>query len=479
MNDNRFDDIIRSKLKNYKSNSQADWESFKRSKILSDASYDASFDSKIKDRLRNYEVDRSPIAWQDLYSTFRRQVYIRNQIIAIKSGELLILFLSLFTFFNFYDIDIFNKGNKIQIAEIEIHHEVIQSQNDVIQDRKELLNLAELNKINWIERSQKKVVRINSSDNLLASPIIMNQGTEEEVDHKVRNVRKTLVNTLIDEREGQIPAKNTSDSKVNVNTNLEFLEAKEILLSEFQRPKIEIETGKSELSESSLTNQGSENWLSFGTLINNNTINSPRDVVYNLDEQVLYTPGFSLLTNYSKTIGAWEHVIGLSYSNISYAPYPVRESYQTEKGINVVSLNNISYHMISIPLFSRFHFIQTDDWSMFGGFGAQCGLVLHEFYDISDELDVPLPAPQNSESQTEYRSRLSQKEFTRAVFNGGKFSDNVFVHARFSLGVQRHLGENMHLFLSAEYLRHLISPLGPNKDKINILSFGAGMKFRI
>ncbi|MBT8189570.1 MAG: hypothetical protein KJO29_04015, partial [Bacteroidia bacterium] len=136
MNDDRFDDIIRSKLENYKSTRRADWELFKSRKIQSDSRYDDSFDNKLKDRLINYEVQQSPAAWQDLYSRYKQQVYLRNQVIAIKSGELLILFLSLFTFFNFYEIDFFTDNIDQQIAEIEIHHELF-NESEILNQTKD------------------------------------------------------------------------------------------------------------------------------------------------------------------------------------------------------------------------------------------------------------------------------------------------------------------------------------------------------
>ena len=230
------------------------------------------------------------------------------------------------------------------------------------------------------------------------------------------------------------------------------------------------------------TEEPKENWsrsAHFYTSINNYTILSPRDEIYNVDEQVLYTPGFSINALYGFSKKGIDILSGISYSRISYEPYPVQETYQSEEGINIISLTQIQYDIISVPLLLRKHLIQTDDWSLFGGVGLQAGLVINEHYGIDDRLDVPIPRPESARGDARYRSKLSEKEFTRAVFNGGKFSENVFLHGSFHGGVERKLNSKTSLYLSFEYARHLLSPLGPNNDKINILSFGAGARFNL
>ncbi|NNK89094.1 MAG: hypothetical protein HKO89_00660 [Saprospiraceae bacterium] len=479
MNDDRFDDIIRSKLENYKSTRRADWELFKSRKIQSDSRYDDSFDNKLKDRLINYEVQQSPAAWQDLYSRYKQQVYLRNQVIAIKSGELLILFLSLFTFFNFYEIDFFTDNIDQQIAEIEIHHELF-NESEILNQTKDrsIVSIPETNSNSRAAKSYNTISDEIKDGYLKTTSGESNIKLQEEISSSQVNSTSIYTNEPETGKTGVLSSHDNNEITKRSLAQLAQIQTLGILSPEGDENDDGLEMSHQVIAPLNTTSRY-EDWLSISTTINNNTINSPRDEIYQLDEQVLYTPGYSLSAFYSKSIGPWEHQVGVSYSRISYAPYPVKESYQTEEGINVVSLNNIRYHMMSVPVQSQFHFIRNEDWSLFSSLGLQFGLVLHEYYDISDELDVPLPVYRTQGSETEFRSRLSQKEFTKAVFNGGRFSENIFMHAKFGMGVQRHLGENMHLFLSAEYLHHVLSPLGPNRDKINIFSFGAGLKFRI
>ncbi len=473
MSDKRFDYIIRSKLADYNSDIVPDWKEFKRKKETGLILDDHQLDQRVKSTLENFEHNKNPLNWETLYTKFQQRIYLRNQVFAIKTGELLILLLCIFTFMNYFDSFILPSESRQQAETLQIavlDGEAYDFVSEIIHEP------ADLN----AEKSQSDFHSSSiSQQSLVQTAEVGNANSVAELNQK--NISAFILDT-----EGESLTVANETGKPEVNSVNEFVINEAIkdfvrlspIDSRLKRmssiPSINL---SNEVFNNNKNNESSD-WFQLSTSINNNTINSPRDVVYNLDEQVLYTPGFSLTALYSHMQSNVEYGIGLSYSRISYAPYPIKESYQSEDGINVASLNNIEYDIVSIPVISRIHFINNVDWSMFATIGVQTSLVIDEYYDITDELDVPLPRPPSS-STSKYRSRLSEKEFTRAVFNGGKFSENIFVHGQLGFGVQRNLSKKTCLYLSGEYSHHFISPLGPNNDMINVFSFGAGLKIRI
>ena len=482
MNDRRFDDIIKSKLSNLSSDATPDWEEFLKRKNSSIPITDQEFDEKIHSALIDYENPNPPLQWDLLSARFKQIIYLRKQVLTIKSGELLIFLLCCFTFTNYYNnLTPYSKGSpeSVPIADHVLDHRIFQNQAMVHNE-----NLS----------SKEGFIYKNSSVDFTSTTMSSEQnaisrGNEFTVSNELKRQNKNSKAGLIVEVPGE-PLNEPyftaveSNSKTIINDlegskifSIGKIKSREISLQFHSLiPEIPL-TSIIDLEENSQSQDSK--WFQFYTSINNNSIKSPKDEIYNLDEHLIYAPGFSVAALYSIEKSKLEFASGLTYSRISYMPYPIKESYQTKMGINVTSLNNISYDVISVPVITKIHVVKNQDWSMFASIGMQAGLVVNEKYDITDELDIPLPRPEQAGGTVEYRSRLSQKDFSPALFNGGKLSDNLIVHGNVGLGVQRHLSDKLCLYLSGEYSYHLVSRLGPNNDKINVFGFGAGLKFRL
>ncbi|NNE26052.1 MAG: hypothetical protein HKN09_04365 [Saprospiraceae bacterium] len=509
MSDKRFDDIIRSKLADFESQDSVEgWDNLK-SRIKTD---EAHFDDKIKNTLKNHAPAMPVGAWNQLYNKYQRQKYLRNQVIAIKSGELLILLLCFFTFFNYTSLFDFSKGNNALAQNIdqfdEAENEGFLTASDLLLEHNQSTAISKAipnSPIKSIDNNDSEenfiiqkglqapsnieaLVQTESLINIEAHSSIANQNDYSNVGGSTPEVLSpTEVESESTDSDTGSTSASTASSIITVNnveavpeynrpssiSALALLSNQLFILGAYDRSLPELiiqhENESTKWSRS----------FHFYTSINNYSILSPRDEIYNVDEQVLYTPGFSVNALYGFSKNSLDILTGLTYSRISYEPYPIQETYQSEEGINIISLKKIQYDIISLPVVLRKHFIQTEDWSLFGGLGLQAGLVINEYYGIDDRLDVPIPRPESVRGDAKYRSKLSEKEFTRAVFNGGKFSENVFLHGSVHGGVERNLNAKTSLYLSFEYARHLVSPLGPNNDKINIFSFGTGVRVKL
>ena len=512
MSDKQFDDIIRSKLNDFETQDQVGgWSDLKQKMQAADT----GFDEKVRETVNQFTTPVPEQGWSQLYGQYQRQKYLRNQVIAIKSGELLILLLCFFTFFNYTNIfETTDKKNSNLLAanqttEVEYKdgHIVSETNPTSVREESNSKRIASANStateriVATTRRQDQTNDHKNHNHNIVEqTPTPMDavssaNGVNSDINQNdyvsVAESQSTHESGIVDAGKGINVGDSGSDLTSAVETNQQVSQRHNSLNVPAQLGHLSLLTpiGVSILltdrvlpeiimTPQTFKEEWSKSWQVF-TSINNYTILSPRDEIYNVDEQVLYTPGFSVSAMYGISKKGFDILSGVSYSRIGYEPYPVQEKYQSEEGINIISLTRIQYDIISVPLTFRKHIVKTDDWSFFTGIGLQAGLVVHEYYGIDDRLDVPIPRPESARGDAKYRSRLSEKEFTRAVFNGGKFSENVFLHGTVHGGVERKLSSRSSLFLSFEYAHHLLSPLGPNNDKMNVFSFGSGVRFNL
>ncbi len=177
--------------------------------------------------------------------------------------------------------------------------------------------------------------------------------------------------------------------------------------------------------------------------------------------------------------------LGLEYNSYAYIPPQISETYGSlRQGINSVSLREISFREITMPLEVQYTAIALKNWS----FGISTGVNIHAIvsaaYDIQQKrLGTSLmeiygqPAPHGTDFQ---ESELSNKAFFQGLLKGGGPKEGLYTSIFIGLDTRYQLTGMLALHFKVQYQNFMgFDGVGPNKDILDAINFKAGIGYSI
>lgn len=489
MKGNQFDDMIRQSVNDWRYEGQPDWGSFKSRLDRAQQEWsDQKFDNQVKGNLQNYSAVPPSGSWDLLQERMEAITNRQKKVVAIKSLELIVLLLLLIPAMD-YAVDASESDRSVvpnvvaesfqrtvpdQVTE-DISLQTTGANATQPTTRGTILDeVTERNNADQTSRAQNQSVGDTASVNVLG----LSKSDVTSV-HRGSMLLEKDINQLADSDDELHVAQ-----PANSITGAAFIKEKPLRNIGFFPQYVDTKPRDHAIGDLELTGSqevnitDSEHYIHFTAGIQNNIISSPVDPVYEIAAVESYAPGYNAALLYSMRQKKSEWVAGFMYKHVGYTPYPITETYESRLGINIVSLEHISYDVLSIPIDYRYHFIQDKEWSLYGLIGVRPQILWHADYRISDELDIPLPKPPGSEPEIE-EALLYQKSFDTGLANEGSFKDAFFISAAVGGGVERKISQKIHFYFNSYYSRQLSNTLGPNEDKIHVVGFMTGIKLRI
>jgi len=500
MKDNRFDDIVRSKLSDLKSDSTPKWSQFlEKKKVADNIEADMYFDKNIRNSISKYRVDFNADHWTLLKERINYLSSLKKKVNGLKSMELAALFVLLFISFSKFNHNSASLTND-QFVESNVKNDSYAHTNQMgfvnVNTTNEIAKTAEVNNSNHVKSNKEKETLNNTrSDNNLSSKSIFvpavtinsnfvfaedsNKNTDISFDNSIDIInensvknKKLLALLLADENEltsseKLLPLVNNSSKHVS---SIKSIESK-LLTIERSRPVIENSFGI-------VPFQTNSSWLHLVASFDNNMIFTPDDLAYNTTARKTEMFGFTFGVLYSRLIGKWEIETGLTTSTYS-KPWDFTQQYGNFSGWYQYSLTNIENNFVGIPMQAKYHFVQNNEWSIFVKTGLTSEFIVNTEYTSENAYlgGVPVPIGTNPEPQEVVSPFEEDHNFSEGLFQGGSIKDNLFVRAQLGLGIERSVSSNTSIYFSGDYHMSIINNhLGPNNDRINKLGFNVGVK---
>jgi hypothetical protein len=174
---------------------------------------------------------------------------------------------------------------------------------------------------------------------------------------------------------------------------------------------------------------------------------------------------------------------GLIYSFKRYQPNTPADILQAQNFKFKEEFKGIELDIIQIPLNLRYDYYIHDKNRLYVLGGASLNTIARANYDILYKQENRLAAPPNP-AQFEYareQSDLNKKDFEKGVFGGGRFADNAYITANFSLGLEHYISPRISFFFQPrfQYYFPFQDGVGPNNDKIHTYSILLGTKVNV
>lgn len=449
-----FDKIIRRKLNaNNISKDVGNWEAFKKKFNDSVSSKDTEFDRIISKKLNSSFRSTKKQDWHAFSVSYAEVIRIKNKIILIKFAEFL------FTLFIFLILGWFPDNSEINYIPTENRSDPIIALADSRQQTQEAISDISLEKplqtgdghqyltgiIRWFVNPLLYIMHKDDQD---ISMTAYNVSSDEPCDNKIINngslgFLQTLQPKSVEPIKKQmIAAPNTMDFKNNERSSLE--------------------------------------WSIIPTaLMNFNIVASPYDPIYKLNgyTRVSSQPGMALMVSAKKC--STEILIGFRLKRTEYQPKQVKEIFGgIQSSIKSVSLKNVSYDVIEVPLILRKHIINNADFKMFAGIYAGLNVISKSDYTLEYDSNVPLrPQPPFVTDGNANHPKLEQKPFSTGWLEGGSFSENSFFNGGIEVGLEKSLQHDLSLNVAASFGKYLSSNgKGPNRDGFDDVNLSIGFR---
>jgi hypothetical protein len=262
----------------------------------------------------------------------------------------------------------------------------------------------------------------------------------------------------------------------------------ELLPLETITPKLPLGVPSQAATALTIPGQGAISAWRIGVLgsMDYNLILTPRD-------KILGTPSYSVDSmNYSagltlgRSFGKWEIETGALYSLKAYRPRVPILQYGTFDYLVVENFTGIQLHLVQAPLSIRYHVLPANhNWNVYGQAGVIANMLIRPNYEIvveevyTSSAAAPPPSREEREEVLD-QSKLNQKSFPVGIAEGGRFLANTYLTGQLGIGLEKRLFGNSFLYLQSTYQRPLTNiGFGPNRDRINSMSFQGGVRYAI
>jgi len=504
MKDKRFDDIVRSKLSDLKSDSAPQWNQFFEKKKAADrVENEMFFDKNIRNTVSKYRSDYNPKHWLMLKERIIFLASIRKKITFLKSFEIAAMsFIILIASINPLQKDLPNSSIPLAkviedeslsstLAEEENQNSIhsLLSENNLAQNERQhnsykiAKNKDRFDKQNF-DRKNNDTVNLSSQmsdnkmdDDKLKSLNIILRSSDLEGKNSFQSKTEDSDITLMSKDSSFEPIKSSYDFPVN--SRIEQLPIVDVV-SEFENvQKLPASVLASDFVIKPYNPKSS--WLHVFASFDNNMIFTPDDLAYNTTARKTEMFGFTVGVLYSRLVRKWEFETGVTTSTYS-KPWDFTQQYGNFNGWYKYSFTNIDNNFIGIPLQTKYHFVQNSEWSIFGKTGLTSEFIVNSEYTSDNQYlgGIPIQIGMTPEIEETIAPFEEDHNFSDGIFQGGNLRDNLFVRAQIGLGIERNIMSNLSVYFSGEYQANIINrEIGPNNDRINKVSFNVGFKMKL
>ena len=479
MTNKQFDDIIKSKMSGLSHDKNpADWDQFSELLKQSKGFSEVGFDEKVAEKVKGHQINYSESHWAILKARLEREEYIRTRLYFSKLAEIAAVFLLLFASTNYAGLK-YDFGTEPDPAMFAHLYEGAQGEHLDIQKA--------------ILKSQKTTSQAVVSTNQNKSGFVIAEKQIKslvEITPTIYSVHQSMITPL----GTQLPI-SLSQHPIADITPIANLEAADMnfaaLANEYAAEAKELNKNEealdviyaAHLNQDTRTKYELKPYLGIGVA---NT-RSPIDEIYKIDATNIYSMQRKAGLAFAAGSGNLKIATGLEWNQNKYKPVQVEEVYGSFRdGIKKISLKDINLHIAKVPIGVKYDFVRNKENSNHSFYvGANVGInaILHSKYDIQ-ETKVPIEDYRNiilnnnnSRSNTT-ESKLSNKDFSRGILQGGEALTNLFIDTSLELGFEKRISKNANIAISANYSKYLgTQGLGPNEDRYDNLTFNLGVNY--
>lgn len=481
-----FDDIIKDKLNSYTPLPKMEsWDTFNQKLIKENQLYsleeEIGFDAHISEKLDEIRPQSSLQNWELLRYKLETIEMFKTKIYISKMIELVGVFLIVFTFINLFPQ--FNTENLKSSQEVHFAHsdhsvlkknevgettkynnQDFYENNTLKDDKASARNLQKKNKTNSKEVDQSQFGKLNVK--FLPHLVLLVQSTNTFTT-KLDLIKDIILTENMDFVGSTTKYQDFESTDLDLLPLIESNPQSEYA-SIFPMEMVEIKPAIN-----------SKYRISAYASSDVNMINTPFDRVYSKAAYNREALGSSWGFGISKKINHIEIETGLNFSHRNYHPEVIQEEFGILSEIFYeTSLEKISFDIVQLPIFSKYHFIDKSNWGVYFLAGAALNLVVNAEYDIKTDIKQGRP----SSRFVEETPRLDEKKFNAGLFNDGDFKENYFATLAFGFGIEAKLTNNLDFYMQPAYQRHVLSSgigIGPNEDKIHTASLQIGLKYAL
>ena len=475
MTNQKFDDIFKSKLSNPdNAPKSSDWEEFSKILKQSEGFEQVNFDKEISDKIKEHHVPFSENHWQFLKKRLEREQKIRTRLYFAKLSEIAAIILLIFGSLSYTGLT-FDKTADVDpqmFAHLYETNIPTTNQNKLHNLRKGKLNEETLKELQKGTSAYKKetVDEIKNSETFASGieALISNLPSRPQV--LVLETKSTFNITPSEVSSFIYPEISTQE--LGTETNALVAATPSINTLPLYKP---------ELYASTLTKSEFRPYIGSGITI----IRSPFDDVYQNEATTLISRKDKAGFFYAIGTDHLKMSTGFEYNRMKYNPVPVIETYGSLRdGLKQTSLKSIGFQSARIPVGIKYDFLGRKEKRMVSPYvNTNVGIngVLTSEYHIDEEV---LPSDfrpfDSSTKRSSNDSKLSGKEFTPGILQGGDLVSNLFLDANIEAGIETRITSNIRLTTGISYSRFLASKgLGPNGDRHDNVTINIGLNYSL
>lgn len=468
MTNQKFDDIFKSKLSEHDNAPQSpDWDQFSQILKKSDGFEDLDFDKEVSEKVKNHQIPYSENHWHLLKERLVREQAIRTKLYLAKLTEITAVVLLLFGALSYAGLKL---DNKLE-ADPKMFAHLYDQKAETSSINQSVLNSETLSQISagaeaYRNKNQAASENINyAQESTIQIPVLSNN---------TPLVVSKLAESNVKSLQLKMPLLNPGISTSNLDSKTEMLAA--------ATPDINtLPIYKPELFASTITKAELKSFVGSGVSI----IRSPYDEVYQNEAATLISRIDRAGIGYAIGTDKLKMTVGLEYSKMNYQPIQVIETYGSLRdGLKQTSLKSMAFQTARIPLGVKHDFLNKKDKRKISPYlSVNVGIngILTSDYDVEENvLPSDFRPVDTNTKRSNNNSKLSTKEFTKGVLQGGDFVSNLFLDANMEAGIELKLFQNTRLNTGLSYSTFLASKgLGPNGDRHDNLTLNVGLTFSL
>ncbi len=170
------------------------------------------------------------------------------------------------------------------------------------------------------------------------------------------------------------------------------------------------------------------------------------------------------------SLHSWELTLGAIYSGKNYSSNKVIQGGSFYTGYYLDSLRTVELNLFKAPVSVQREIVKKGRTTLY----AMAGAVLHIALTGNYDRDIARWGNISASSSTALRSAVERD----GILEGGKFNENFYVSADAGLGLEYAITPGLSVYAQGHFQHHL-GALGPNRDKLNTVSFDIGAKHRL
>ncbi|MEM9888407.1 MAG: hypothetical protein AAF849_21105 [Bacteroidota bacterium] len=482
MQDRDLDKIIGDKLGDldlpYKFGS---WDALEQK--MEASKFEEQFDENIRHKLSDLDLSHQPMYWDMLAHRLEQEAALRNQLIRYKVSEVLLVFLILITFVQFFPDPTLNykffadKNTEVASSLNDKYIVALDSDNHTVDNEGKSSYLTSHTPFeSKTEESVKAVGQpsaLNPLQHAFVSPIV---AASQENNNDLAAIKEKWSQSLASLSKEQLASLAEQETVVLLieNSSVAAIPITEVI-----------------------NKQKSHFRLGIYTNANIDHIQTPYDEIFDLAPLSQHVFGYGGGISFAWKKKRWELETALAFNHKQYVP-------MDDKAVKyddlIEDLTNFYINAAQISTQVRYDVVQSKEkWQFYVLGGTSLNLVTQSSYhsaaapalqlNVRAEVEnANLTLDNNQQKLFEKNSQhlsspnapeWGERKFSNGLLHGGKYRDNNYITADIGFGAERQLDERFSLFVQPTYRQNinlLKKGLGPNQDRVSTFQLIVGTK---